>query len=352
MRLWVRLSLFISGLLIVVILATTVVAVIVYDQSGRALPNELLPGDTEPHSFGGFLIRFGGFVSVIGLTGVTVGIIVSRTVTAKVSELAAAAHRIGQGDLEMRVEAGGSQELVELATAFNKMAADLQRAGELRTNLIADVSHELRTPLTVLEGNLRASLDHVYELDEAMIADLYGQTRHLTHLVNDLRELSLAEARQLPLKNEPTDLAILVDESLRLFGPLAEEQSVELVAQMPQMPVVTVDMARIRQVLHNLLANALRYTPEGGSVTVIGTFTADSVDIAVQDTGIGLNEEQLAQVFDRFYRGDRSRSRDTGGTGLGLAIVKAIVEAHGGQVAASSRGAGLGSTFSLHLPRD
>jgi signal transduction histidine kinase len=350
MRLWVRLSLLISGLLVLVILATTTIAVIVYGQGGQRFPVAPEQGRLDTTSVADISYRLGALVAIVGLVGVTVGVIVSRTVSAPISRLAGAAHRIGEGDLDIRVKAGGSQELVELTHAFNKMVADLQRAEELRANLIADVSHELRTPLTVLEGNLRASLDHVYVLDEAMIADLYSQTRHLIHLVNDLRELSLADARQLPLKKEPIDLAALVDEVLRVFGPLAEDQGVNLAQQMPPLPPVTADAARIRQVLHNLLVNALRYTPQG-DVTVVGTVTPDAITLAVQDTGIGLTAEQLAHVFDRFYRGDKSRSRDTGGTGLGLAIVKAIVEAHGGSVAAASSGPGQGSTFSLQLPR-
>ncbi len=352
MPLWIRLSLLISILLVVVIFATTMVALLVFVTGGQSIGDPLgqVPLDNAP-SVANIAFRLGTFVAVVGVVGVTVGVIVSRTVSAPISQLAAAAHRIGEGDLGIRVKAGGSQELVELANAFNKMGADLQHAEELRANLIADVSHELRTPLTVLEGNLRASLDRVYVLDEAMIADLYGQTRHLTHLVNDLRELSLADARQLPLRKEPTDLAALTGEALRVFGPLAEEQEVDLVQQVPALPMVTADPARITQVLHNLLVNSLRYTPKGGTVTVAGSVTPDAVSLSVRDTGIGLTDEQLMHVFDRFYRGDRSRSRDTGGTGLGLAIVKAIIESHGGQVAAASNGPNQGSTFSLYLPR-
>lgn len=247
--------------------------------------------------------------------------------------------------------AGGSRELVTLAHAFNTMAGDLQRAEEQRANLMADVSHELRTPLTALEGNLRAALDRVYALDEAEIADLYGQTRHLIRLVNDLRELALAEARQLPLHKQPTDLRTLVDETVRVFAPLAEEQGVHLEQQIEDLPTLQVDAARIRQVLHNLLANALRHTPAGGRVTVIGRPDHDAVYLAVLDTGAGLDADQIPLVFDRFYRGDRSRSRDTGGTGLGLAIVKAIIEAHDGRVVATSHGVDQGSSFALYLPQ-
>jgi two-component system sensor histidine kinase BaeS len=344
MRLWVRLSLLISGLLLAVIVATAVLA-FVYEPTRRHAVNVSAQRDSP------LTLELVGVVALVGIIGVAVGVVVSRAVSAPITQLAAAAHRIGEGELQTRVSIGGSQELEELAHAFNTMAAELQRAEQLRANLMADVSHELRTPLTALEGNLRAALDRVYALSEVEIADLYDQTRHLIRLVNDLRELALADARQLPLDKQPTDLACLADETLRVFAPLAEEQGVRLERHLEHLPAISVDASRIRQVLHNLLANALRYTPRGGSVTVVGRLEPDAVYLAVQDTGAGLEAGQLRQVFERFYRGDKSRSRDTGGSGLGLAIVKASVEAHGGRVTAQSNGVDQGSTFSLYLPQ-
>lgn len=169
--------------------------------------------------------------------------------------------------------------------------------------------------------------------------------------MTDLRELALAEARQLPLHKQPTDLVALVDETVRVFAPHADEGGVRLAQHLERLPSIRVDAVRIRQVLHNLLANALRHTPDGGSVTVVGRTDHDAVYLAVQDTGAGLEAEQLELVFDRFYRSDRSRSRDTGGTGLGLSIVKAIVEAHDGRVVATSNGLGKGSSFGFYLPQ-
>src|SRR5262249_4260212 len=159
-----------------------------------------------------------------------------------------------------------------------------------------DVSHELRTPLTVLEGNLRAALDRVYPLDEAEIANLYGQTRHLIRLVNDLHELALAEAHLLPLDMAPTDLTLLVDETLQVFTPLADERGVTLHASMDSLPSATVDAVRIRQVLHNLLSNALRHTPPNGEIAVSGTLDDCAIVIAVTDTGDGLEPEQLSAI--------------------------------------------------------
>lgn len=268
-------------------------------------------------------------------------------------DVAAIIRRIGTGDFRARLDSTSKREpheLTQIRQALNTMAADLQRAEELRTNLMADVSHELRTPLTALEGNLRAALDRVYPLDEAEIATLYGQTRHLIRLVNDLHELALADAHQLPLALQPTDLAQLLQETLSLFAQLAEEQDVALASNINHLPTLVVDAARIRQVLHNLLSNALRHTPAGGAITVAARADDQAIVIGITDTGDGLETDQLHAVFDRFYRTDKSRSRDTGGTGLGLAIVSAIIATHGGSIHASSAGLGHGSTFTITLP--
>lgn len=353
-RLWVRLSLVISGLLLaaITVILATVLIIGVLDNTG---PLDRARGEHGRGRGGGFFLhnvpeRFSSVLLFVAIIGIGSGIVVSRIVSAPITKLADAAHQIGKGDLQTRVKIEGSQEMVELAQAFNTMAAGLQHAETLRRNLMADVSHELRTPLAVLEGNLRAALDKVYELDDEAIAHLYGQTHHLIRLVNDLRELSLAEANQLPLDKQPTDLKQLVTETLAIFEPLAEEKQVKLAATLPsKLPLVTVDASRIRQVLHNLVANALRHTPSGGSVTIAGQISQGQVNLTVRDTGEGMEPQHLAYIFDRFYRTDRSRSRETGGSGLGLAIVKAIVEAHGGTVRAFSEGVGKGSAFQVSL---
>ena len=295
------------------------------------------------------LLRSFLFAGILGIIG---GIAASRIVAAPITRLADAAQAIGAGDLATRVPSNhSSTELDELTTAFNKMAADLQHASDLRTSLMADVSHELRTPLTVLEGNLRAALDHVYELDEEQIANLYEQTRHLIRLVSDLRELALAEAAQLPLDVRPLDVVRLAEETAAAFELLAEEKEVRLELQLaPDLQPINADRVRVRQSLHNLLANALRHTPSGGTITISARPEATGVALSVVDTGEGIDSQALTHVFDRFYRTDPSRSRETGGSGLGLAIVKALVEAQGGTVEAASPGPGQGSVFILHLP--
>lgn len=295
---------------------------------------------------------------VSSVIGVAAGVLVSRGLTAPLNRLARAARAIGARRLNQRVEVSGSAEVVQLARAFNDMAVALEQAETARRNLVADVAHELRTPLSVLQGNLRAVLDDVYPLDKAEVAQLYDETRLLSRLVNDLHQLAQAEAGQLALNKQSVDLAGLVQAAAVAFTPIAEANGVSLDLELPaDLPKVTVDAARITQVLHNLLTNALRYTSAGGSMLVRagcdpGTDChVATVWLAVQDTGEGIPAEHLPHVFERFYRADPARSRTSGGSGLGLAIVRAIVEAHGGQVSAASEGVpGRGSTFTVRLP--
>lgn len=353
-RLWVRLSIVMSGL----ILIFTILPLFTFlffqhpepsDNRGVRRPAIERPFFEPWHDLPENLLRS---IALAGAVGIAGGVAASWILAAPVTKLAKAAEAIGAGDLTVRVEEQhNSKEIDALAAAFNKMAADLEHAAELRNNLMADVSHELRTPLTVLEGNLRAALDHVYELDDEQIANLYEQTRHLIRLVSELRELTLAEAAQLPLDQQPLDLRLLMQETAAVFEPLAEEKKVRQVVQLPpSLPLVKADQARMRQVLHNLLANALRHSPIDGQITLAVAQTAGRVRLTVEDTGEGIAPEQIAHIFDRFYRTDPSRNRETGGSGLGLAIVKAIVEAHGGEVTAFSAGIGKGTRFTVFLP--
>jgi two-component system OmpR family sensor kinase/two-component system sensor histidine kinase BaeS len=286
----------------------------------------------------------------VGL-GLIAGAILSRSFTAPLQRLAAAARAVASGDLGQQVKVEGSAEIAEVGQAFNEMTAALEEGEELRQNLVADVAHELRTPLSVLQGNLGAILDDVYPLEKAEIARLYDETRLLSRLVDDLRELALAEAGQLGINLRPTDVANILRVAAASFEPAAESKAIQLTMEVPDnLPLTMADPDRLAQVLRNLLTNALRHTPEKGLIAVSASTVADGVEIAVSDSGEGIAPEDLPHVFARFYRVDRSRSRTEGGAGLGLAIVKAIVEAHGGQVSAASGGPGQGSTFSFTLP--
>jgi signal transduction histidine kinase len=339
-RLWVRMGLMISGVLFFIFLLQFMDIMYSRSREDPAIP----PTEAEIVRR---LIRFAGFSLVVGVGG---GIAIGRVLSAPVTALSRAARQVGNGELHVRVPVKGSHEIQELAAAFNKMAAALQQAEIARNNLMADVSHELRTPLTVLEGNLRAALDRVQALDDAGIANLYTQTRHLIRLVNDLRELSLAETGQLVLEKTPTNMCALANEIVQALEPLAAEKGVQLSAEMFELPLIPLDPLRMRQVLFNLLSNSLRHTPSGGVIRVVGAQRPPGLTLIVEDTGEGLTPEQLASVFNRFYRADKSRSRETGGTGLGLAIVKAIVEAHGGTISAFSGGKGQGSCFTIVFP--
>lgn len=343
-RLWVRLSLMISGVLFFMFFLQFLS--ISWD-GNRIDDDHSSPTNAPPKEIQGRLLEFMLLSLAVGTTG---GVVIARIVSNPISSLSRAAQHIGKGELDIRVPEKGSQEIVELAQAFNKMAEDLQRSQTARRNLVADVSHELRTPLTVLEGNLRAVLDHVYTLDETEVANLYEQTRHLIRLVNDLREISLAESGQMTLEKTPTDLYTLIVDAIQALEPLSAEKQIQMSIESAPPLEGSVDSIRIRQVLFNLLGNAIRHTPQDGRITIKAGKNDAGIHISVQDSGSGLSQEEVASVFDRFYRADRSRSRESGGAGLGLSIVKAIVEAHGGGVHAESKGKGFGSTFSFLIP--
>lgn len=281
------------------------------------------------------------------------GVWLSRTLTAPLGRLETAAGAIASGDLSQRVDPGGSDEMIAVATAFNTMAAQLEKEETLRRNLLADVAHELRNPLHVLQGNLQAILDDVYPLSKEEIAHIHDRTIHLTSLVNDLHDLAQAEAQQLLLNRQETEIATLVKETTAVYQPIAAARGVELrIELLGVLPRLTIDPGRIRQALDNLLHNALRHTADQGHIRVqVEQRAAErQVMIRVEDDGAGIAADSLPYVFDRFYRSDSARSRDVGGVGLGLAITKAIVEAHGGNIHASSDGVGKGSRFTIVLP--
>jgi two-component system OmpR family sensor kinase len=284
-----------------------------------------------------------------GGLSVVLGLVISRTLAAPLARLAGAARTFGARGWQHRIPEKGTREVVEAARAFNEMAVSLEQAETLRRTLMADIAHELRTPLTVLQGNLRAMLDGVYPLERGEVATLYDETRLLSRLVDDLRELALAEAGKLPLNVQPADLKALLATTVDNFGVAAETKEVQLSLEVTKpLPRVKVDIDRIRQVLFNLLGNALRYTPEGGRITLSAEVIAGGVRVAVTDNGDGIAAEDLPHVFDRFYRGDYTAHFE-GNTGLGLAISKAWVAAMGGEVGAEST-PGRGSRFWFTLP--
>jgi two-component system OmpR family sensor kinase len=293
-----------------------------------------------------------GALLAVGL-GLLLGLAISRNLTAPLGRLAGAARAVANRDFSRRVNVEGSAEIAEVARAFNEMTTKLEQSEGQRQNMVADVAHELRTPISVIQGNLRAILDDVYPLDKAEISRLYDETRLLSRLVDDLRELALADAGQLRLHVRPVDTVRLIQGTLDNLSLAAEAQEIELRAELPRtLPSVQADADRLTQVLRNLLVNALQHTPRGGVVIVSACNTDSVVEIVVSDTGEGIVPQDLSHVFDRFWRADRARARGdrwTGGTGLGLSIAHSLVTAQGGRIWVESN-PGEGSTFHFTVP--
>jgi signal transduction histidine kinase len=274
---------------------------------------------------------------------------VLRRMSAPLGDLMDAAGRVANGDYSPRIEEQGPREMRSLVRAFNGMAARLQLTEEQRRDLMADITHELRTPLTVIQGNLEGILDGVYSPDEAHLKSILEETQILSRLVDDLRTLALAESGALQLKKEPVDLTVLIGETVSAFRTQADAAGVKLyINSEPGQPLLDLDPGRIRQVLSNLIANALRYTPQAGSIQV-GSKRSSSegggyVEVTVEDSGAGIAPDVLPHIFNRFYK-----SRDSSGTGLGLPIARHLVEAHGGKISAGSQ-PGQGTIIRFTLP--
>lgn len=345
-RLWLRFSVIISSLSLGIIALWIMIERIdpVISRDGFSFDKDIrlyaLPGELAETMI------------LVSTIAIILGVWLSRGLSAPIVALSKATKQIGSGNLQQRVPLSNhSQELDDLARSFNRMAADLENAETLRKNMLADISHELRTPLTVLSSQLHGALDEVYALDEEKLANLYGQTQHLIHLVEDLRLLAQAEAHQLPLAIDSVNLADLWRELVANFSPIAQDKGIRFrVDTMDRFPTLSADPGRLRQVFSNLLANAIRHTPPGGEIVVSSAIEGEQIALTIRDTGEGIAPEQLPHLFDRFYRADTSRTRDTGGSGLGLAIVKALVEIHQGKVSAESAGHNKGSTITVKLP--
>jgi len=288
-------------------------------------------------------------VLAVLMAGLLSGILAVYWLTRPLNRLSKATRSIGEHDLSKRVNIEGAHETRVLGQSFNEMAEALQAAETRRQQLLADVTHELRTPLTVLQSNLRAILDDVYDLDKTQVFTLYSQTRQLNHLVDDLHALSQADAQQLPLHTTDIDMIALIGQAAELFEPLAQEDGISLRLFVPDaMSGVRGDRARVIQVMQNLLVNAIRHARSRVDVRLWQH--GETACVEIMDNGEGIAAEHLPHVFDRFYRTDKSRSRQLGGSGLGLAIAQAIVNAHGGVITVASDGPGQGTAVRFELP--
>jgi signal transduction histidine kinase len=257
-----------------------------------------------------------------------------------------AADRVAAGDYDVQLREEGPPEVRQLARSFNAMTVRLGEAERRRRELLADLAHELRTPLSVIRGNAEGMLDGLYPMDRTHLDPVLEETKVMSRLLDDLRTLSTAEAGALRLHREQVDPATLVDEATGAFRAQADAAGVRLEARVaPGLPSVDVDPFRINEVLYNLLSNALRHTPSGGSVTVSANAAEQGVAFTVADTGSGIPPDALPHVFDRFAKGEGSP-----GAGLGLAIAKSLVETHGGELTAQSE-PGRGTAMRVLLPR-
>jgi signal transduction histidine kinase len=286
------------------------------------------------------------------LAAVILSVFFSRSVTKPVQAVSAATHRIAAGRYDERVPVQGADELAQLASGFNKMAQKLDEVESMRRRLIADVSHELRTPLTAIQGSMEGLMDGVLPANDETYQQIHTEAERLNRLVDDLQELSRVEARAYELHFEPVDVSSLAGTVMKRLGPLAASRDVTLASETgAHLPQVRGDQDRLVQVLTNLVSNAIQYTPQGGRVTVTAKQRNAELQVSVRDTGTGIAAEHLAHIFDRFYRVDKSRSRQAGGgSGIGLTIARALVEAHGGRIWAESEGAGKGSVFAFTVP--
>jgi len=296
----------------------------------------------------GRFFLWGGLVAVAIAVALT--FLLSRRTLAPVKALTSAAKRLGRGDFSQRVQIKDKSELGELARTFNSMAGDLERAEKLRQNMVADVAHEIRTPLSNIRGYLEALRDGVIKPDAKAIRSLYEEASLLSRLVDDLQELSLAEAGELKLARRAEDIGELIRQAVAAVEAQEKAKGLSLAVELPdRLPPVNIDSRRIGEVLRNLLENAVAHTGKGDTITVTARQLDKLVEISVTDSGEGIPAKELPNIFERFYRVDKSRARATGGSGLGLTIARRLVEAHGGRIEVQSE-PGKGSRFAFTVP--
>jgi len=285
------------------------------------------------------------------VVALALGLLFARRLTQPLQSMTTAMKKIEDGDLDTRLSISGKDEFAQVASAFNAMIDRLHETEHSRRHLVADVAHELRTPLTIMQGKLELIQQGVEPASPENLLPIQDEIVRLTMLVQDLHQLSLAEVGQLPLHKEPTEMNELLERLVDNFSFEADDAGIHLAFRpLSESPVLAnVDSNRITQVFVNLVGNALRYTPPGGSIIVTQQRVGSHVQITVQDTGQGIAAEHLGHIFDRFYRVQEDRSRASGGTGLGLAIAKEFVEAQGGSITVTSE-IGAGTTFAVTLP--
>lgn len=334
--------------------------VVLHNSLGQVLGSlyvlpELLERDMElPPPRGRFLQAVNRWllaaVAAGGLLALLATAAVGRRILGPVEQLTRAVRRLSEGDWTYRVPVQSRDEVGELASAFNQMADHLERQEQLRRQLVTDVAHDLRTPLTNIRGQLEAVQDGLLQPSPEVVASLHEEVMFLSRLVGDLQDLSLAEAGKLRLELQPLQVSAEIRQVLQALLPQSDTGAPVVQTELPDLPPALGDAARFRQIVRNLLSNARTHTPESGRILVRAREVGEEIEVCIEDTGPGIAPEALPHVFERFYRGDRSRARKTGGAGLGLAIVKHLVTVQGGRVWAHSK-PGQGSSFYFTLPK-
>lgn len=290
-------------------------------------------------------------VAVALVFAIVLGLVSSVIISRPMRRLAFSARKIAGGDLTQRVKHDSNDEVGDVADAFNSMAEQLEKKEKIRKQLLADVAHELRNPLSIIQGNLEAWLDGVIKPGSEQIASVYDETVLLNRLITDLRDLSLAETGQLKLNIEKADMQEIISNEIIGFQARCQEKNILLTSEIAgELPSAAIDRDRIRQVLHNLLENAIRYTKTDGSIKVSAAKNGtNKIEISIADSGSGIDKDDLPFIFEHFYKADKARQRGYGGAGIGLALVKKFVELHGGSVRVDST-TGKGSTFYFTVP--
>lgn len=294
-------------------------------------------------------LLLGGALALIAALIIT--LFLSRRLSAPIHALTLATRHVGAGDFTAKVKPAGNDEVGELVMNFNSMSAELSRAEERRRNLISDVAHELRTPVSDVQSYLEAIHDGLMQPTQSNLDSIYEDILLLSRLINDLQLLALADAGELNLVYQPDNVARVITSAAALVQPRVNDKKISLKLDLPdQFPVLEIDSQRISQVLSNLLDNAIRHTSQGGEITIAAQEHDGHVEISVSDNGEGIPPEELTNIFERFYRVDKSRAKGTGGNGLGLTITKRLVEAHGGRIEVQSEPQ-KGSRFSFTIPK-
>jgi len=292
-------------------------------------------------------------VLAAGVAALIASFLLSRGITTPILAMTGASQRLAEGKYDEEIESRSQDELGQLASSFNTMAEKLEKVEEMRRQLIGDVAHELRTPLTAIKGTMEALEDGMLPPETETYQDIHREAERLSRLVDDLQELSRVEAKAYQLSLAPVKLTDILNTIEKRFLPQFEQKGIHFEIDAPKtIPTIRADEGRLLQILTNLLNNARAYTSEGGEVTLAVETKQKEIIASVQDTGIGIPPEELEQIFTRFYRVDKSRSRHAGGSGIGLTLTKHLVKAHGGEIWVESRGKDQGSTFKFTLPTE